>query len=1514
MERTTRSIMWRHLALLIATCILPISAGEVRGQTEDAPGVENEAEAARGRDKSQRLFVTDRDMTQRLFSARQLLRKGETAPALTLIQSLLDGSEDFAFAEDEARGKFRGSLKREAEQMLAGLTPDERRIYLLQYETAARQLLEQASASDNVAALEEVTRRFFHTEAGAEATYRLGTYYLDHSDFRAAAMVFDRLRRTRDRAAQWGPMLALKSAVCWQLAGDLDKCVATLGDLKDSAQNNFITLGGKQVPFFDNDDDALQWLSLLVDELPHFTGVASEEWSVFAGNPRRNPQSVGAAPALVTAWSYPTVLQSTYYEPNDVQDFERQLMSLQTSYRGSSFLTQPAAHPLLVDGIVVLRTLSNVRALNASDGSLLWESAMLSPTFERLREERRTTAGPVTFTGDSPLKDFLTQRSWRDLTVGTLSSDGEHVFAVESLDTSPGTTIVNGGVPATTPVTTNMLTAVELASGKLKWEIGGPRGDYELEQSGTFFLGPPLPHQGNLYCLTESSGEICLLVLDPNTGVLRWSQSLVQPPNGLMQYRPRQQAGLAPSASNGVMICPTAAGAVIGIDLVRRMLLWGYVYDRNIPPVPQDRRGALLAQMANYFVIGSKDDEDRWTDSPVTIASGRAIVTPRDSDELHCLDAADGTLLWKRPRGEGLYVAAVHDGRIVIVGKNEVRALDLADGSDAWSQPAPIPAPGGRGFRDGDFYRLPLSTGELATIDIRTGRIRARTPVSVRQGIGNLIAAGGQVISQTPHELIGYQSVEQLEQQIQVALEEDPGDATALVRRGELLLHRGDERAALEVLRSALNSEAGQRCLETLVATVLDGLRVEFADYHQAGDELARLIEEPRQQDWFLKRSADGLLQSGARLAAAAKYLELVEHEFEKQADAQPEGSLTVRRDYWTRPRLGELYRNSTDEERAAIDELCRKSVAAAQAQADDDSLKALSIALAELPIGAKLLQQDIGADSASLLERQFALRRLRNSDDDSLVALATAREAGLLIAAGRADEAGALLDALSSRWADVVCLEGQTGGSLVKSWLADPDVAASIAGATPWSSGTFEAEKKIVRSTVPNLQRIELIGPQGFFGDGWTLALDTTRRMLALRDGSGIVRWELHLKKLDPSYQYLPNRYAVVHGHLLAVVLGGRFYVFDMLGGEEPEELWSQMLYEIPPDQSADPRSRPTRWIGGRGIMSTRNHDPFGRPLGKVGPITDEVLCYQIGTSLFAADPLTGDVLWERRNLPRGSDCFGDSDYLFVVPPGMRDAIILRTVDGLDVGRTQLPTEESRLFSVGRHLLTWNAAEGVLALLDPVSEKSAWERKFEVPAQAIMVEDDEVALLEPNGRFTLLNATDGKQRVQAAIDPIERLQQFVVLRSRTRYVLMTQGVPDQERLDGRLTIPNPTLSEVNGHAYGFDRETGQRVWKTEIGQQAFNPNQPSELPILTLAAQTYFPGRQVLVRNSRPFSLLLLDKRTGEIVFEDESANPNPRFQVTVNREQPSIEVVFYTFKIVLKPRETRAAVEPDP
>ena len=112
----------------------------------------------------------------------------------------------------------------------------------------------------------------------------------------------------------------------------------------------------------------------------------------------------------------------------------------------------------------------------------------------------------------------------------------------------------------------------------------------------------------------------------------------------------------------------------------------------------------------------------RWLDGTATIVNGRVLITPAEADALYCLNLADGKPVWPaKPRveqgeqGGHYYIACVHKGLVVLVGRTAIDAIKLEDGSKAWGGRA-INLPSGAGVcghgcHVGGQYFVPLSSG-----------------------------------------------------------------------------------------------------------------------------------------------------------------------------------------------------------------------------------------------------------------------------------------------------------------------------------------------------------------------------------------------------------------------------------------------------------------------------------------------------------------------------------------------------------------------------------------------------------------------------------------------------------------------------------------------------------------------------------------------------------------------------------------------------------------------------------
>ncbi len=121
------------------------------------------------------------------------------------------------------------------------------------------------------------------------------------------------------------------------------------------------------------------------------------------------------------------------------------------------------------------------------------------------------------------------------------------------------------------------------------------------------------------------------------------------------------------------------------------------------------------------------------------------------------------------------------------------------------------------------------------------------------------------------------------------------------------------------------------------------------------------------------------------------------------------------------------------------------------------------------------------------------------------------------------------------------------------------------------------------------------------------------------------------------------------------------------------------------------------------------------------------------------------------------GSDLFGDQDLLFVAAPNRDDALVLRSADGTELGRRFVGTRQDRWITVGRRVLCCQSIDQQLV----VRWFDAWDRAGHLEAgicpprsQCWMPARDELAVLEPSGKFTAPESGRRQRAVRNAADP----------------------------------------------------------------------------------------------------------------------------------------------------------------
>jgi outer membrane protein assembly factor BamB len=1481
-----------------------------------------------------RTFVTDREVTGAFRDAQSLLKEGQYEDGLGILQQILDSPEDLFFnPQVEDKSHYR-SIKTEAHRLIAQLPQEGRELYELQVGSAAAQMLKTALNDGDMQRLAEVARRYFHTKAGYAAMYRIGAQHLDRSEPLAAALFFDRLRKIPQAKRGREPMLSLKAAVSWGRAGMPEQAVRTLVDLKTSLDGKRISMGGKQYGLFARNEDALGWLVSVLGQQQQFAAIGEEQWTMFRGNASRTASSAPANPLWEPQWSFESfsaplsAIESSKKFPEAITTLAALVEEKQKANRPSL----PATYPLVVGNIVVFRTLSNLRAVDLKTGELLWESSVIDPAYKHLVQDgtnaqagrkvngRTIINGRVVNQTQTPLKQFISQRAHSDLASGTLSSDGKYVYSLEDLGSGGAYYNPRGGSrPVWAANTFNKLMSFEVATGKLKWEIGGPAGQSALDHAGLFFLGPPLPLAGRLYCLAEvaGAGEIRLLVFELDTQVVEpatqgsaprelvqpklvWSQPLLLPETQLLSHPIRRLAGISPSYSDGVMICPTTAGAVVAVDLARRTLMWGYRYVSKVPAAPGGRRRVIFGM--NGVQNTANDAEGHWQDAAPTIAEGRVLLTPRDSDQLHCLDLVDGRVLWRKARGQSYYVAAVQNGNAIVVGRNDVQAWKLTDGTPAWREPVPIPEPSGRGFRTDRFYHLPLSTSELATLDLQDGRLLVRSKAAEGQTVGNLVSAGGVVISQSVDKLTALKSLAQIDKEIAAGLKKNSGDALALAKRGELHLHRGREEKGLIDIRRSVEIQPTPRTKSLLAETLLDGLRHDFATYRKHAEEMRSLIDDPTAKSRFLRLHAAGLQQVGELEAAFAEYLRLAGPEIGKPRLEKTNALLASRSDRWVRPRIQGLYAAATGNRRAGMLKAFQGELKAAIKSEGPDRLRRFIAGFDGLPVADEARRELVARldEKQQGLEIENLLARLRDSKDPALEAFATAKWASLMISHGRPQDAKQLVGELGSKYADVACLDRRTGRQLVDQWLADKKVFAALAAPKPWPAKDLAATSSPRSTGIPVSYPLELLSADLDEFRSWSFAMDQTRQKVIAYDSKGQQQWTVSILANGRTVRNIYGNTIQLRGHLAVVGLGTHFVVIDTLHSSgSPRILWSRDLTD------GNPNNVQMRQIAVGGVVRMIVQDRYGRRMGGLGTVTDDHITYQVGSRVYAADPRTGDVLWDRGGITRGSSVFGDQQFTFVAASGSTQATVLRASDGEYVTARTLPTGRERIAIVGRRVLASSRddGKGQLVYTDLGTGKIIWKRDHHERAIVRVVRSENIALYDPTGRFLLLDLETGKPRVDSPIEIDAAVSQIYVLGSRDRFTLLTYNPavgPKGVRANA-IGYNNPIVS---GFAYGFDRASGKKIWTTKIEQQSLVRGQPQNVPFLvfTVRRNQFNRGLGGVRRNVNQNVVQILDKRNGKIVFEQSGTQTMFPYHLRVDNSKQTFNLDFSRLGVALR------------
>lgn len=1429
----------------------------------------------------------------------QHIERQEWDAAIGLLQQVLDLPDDHFLP-----GSPPISVKEAAALRLSTLPHEGRALYQRQHNDAAAALVEESRGTGSMEPLQEAVRRYFATEAGLLAAYELATFQMDRGARLPASRLFDRLWADPIAKNRFGSQLLLRSALCLLAEGANDAAVERLRMLKQVSPRT-VTISGRDVPLFEPAADPIEWAKqFLIPVAPGETATVHR--LAFRGDESRNRLDRYAPPVGSVVWSRSVVEDVESFVPEHHQQAGDLLTRMESEFArrpATSRVLIPAAVPVVVDGRVIFRGPDKLKSVRADDGSWDWLAAVADLTFGDLVERDRDRLEPFR-------EVYFGQRAWRDLTSAAVSTDGERVYTI--LDSGMlGSVVPFMPIQAATrqsiaPFQDNRLQAVHVRGGRQAWSIGGAKLDNNDEFAGLFFLGAPLAHEGRLYCLCEDRGQVQLLVLDPSTPkrpTKLWSLPLLNlPPRlGIEHNELRRTAGLSPACQGDVLICPTGAGRVIAVDLALRRLMWiaGYTLPQPEDDREQDFR-AFLSRQLEGDTRGALDrllDQSRWHDGTPLVHDGKILLTAPESEMLVCLRMADGLRLWEQPRGQRLYLAGAAEGKAVIVGQTSMESLHLNDGTPVWNAPTPIPAPSGYGYRHQHYYTLPLLTGEVATVDLRDGRLVGRSPLGAATVPGNLVPVDGRIVFQSGSRVAALPSEQEFQEQIAQKLSADASDSEALALRGEIRLHRGEIAQGLDDLKQSLAIQNNPRTRAVLLATLLDALRTDFPSARKHAEEIESLVRGTSDEGRFRRLYATGLQLAGEHDAAFDQYLQLAESAAGSETLEPIDNDLAVRIDRWAGSRLVRLLNESDAEERARMLSVLgdRLKKAIAEGEENPARLEQMDRLVRGTPLEntatlerVRRLPQNAGPLTESLL------RRLLRSEKSPERPEAVVRLARLYLEQSKPEAVMPLLDELRGPLSDVVVLEGKTGAEWLRDWEADETLREQMTPPYQFPRSPFHIESVPAENRgIRGMQWLPVIGAVDGPFHGWAFYFDPSLRRLLARDRNGFDEWGISLASVPRG----EPRYVMVQGHLVLFVMNNRLLVIDALidgtEGKAKRLLLDETLNET------NPREMTIVVRGGSGMVGgwrgASRFNQFG-VVGGVGPLTGETFCYQRGTELYAVDPFTGRLQWQRSNVPIGCEILADEEYLVLRPFRSQELIVLRADDGEEIARRPLPAEtviERQGGEWGRLLLTLDplgrGGETILGMYDPVTDDWLWRRNFPQTPQWTPVDGTDLAVIDNDGNLVLIDPRTGQDRWRATLRVTTEIESLVVIDNDER-LLVCANAP----LDPAVQSLTSSSSDVriNGILHSLDRDTGKIEWWSEVQSQIFNREQPVDWPVLVLAARQRLSERRINQHARR-----ILDKQTGLdlLPVEDSVASEvNRPSYWDVNRTTGQISLTF--------------------
>ncbi|MEM6689109.1 MAG: PQQ-binding-like beta-propeller repeat protein [Planctomycetota bacterium] len=1471
-----------------------------------------------------RFIEPPRDVTQLLREAEDALAEERWADAVLALGKLTEGGEindgrtspktqDYLIAPEVKkqpstpgfnprftppqifRQAITDTLWRKLRKMIGDLPAEAKEYYSLRYDAKATADLNAATQARDWNAIGDVRRNYFHTPAGYEASYLLALRYWYRGEPLATQMLLSDVT-TNSRAIEvvGENVLALHAAACVlsdrELPGHLEDVAKQLAMERDNVDLASVSSGD------------------------------GDYWHL-GDKPSRSTSSVAELPLANVRWQLPTTASPR--QRDMVQQIEENMQS-RAQY------SLPSLMPLKVGDHLVMRTTERLVGVDHRTGKRVWTYPW---------QTGKTSLDPNELRFDSmedrdDVSQHLLSRIWHDIPYASISSDGERVYMLtdlsrlESANFSPMQAFALGRRPRGS--SGNTLVALELdTEGKLVWRLGqdarrdqdeemllrGPSfgadaNDRSIEDSQSnrldeaFFLGPPLAIEGRLYVIAELASDITLLCLEPATGELIWEQTLVAlETGGIAVDGVRRLAGAVPTYHEGVLICPTGAGATVSVHLDDRTLAWGVQYSRD----GELARASSMRGVRSEFVFNR-----RWHNGAAIASDGVAIVTPIETNSLFAWRVDDGAIAFPAKSREGWrYVLGVQDELFLLVADSQVEAFSLVDGKSRWTASSDVVPRGesicGLGAMGDGQVVLPTSANELIVLSLEDGSELDRR--TVQFPLGNLVAVRGELISQSPQALSVSYGVASLKPEVKRMLEENPDGLEGILRKSELLIHGGDLDEALRWLDRARDVSPGNIDAQVLSVDAMLGLyRRDPNAAQQYVDDLEVLIDRPEQRVEFLRLQVDKAFQDEDLLTATEILVELSGLVASEGIEA---ASIDVVEGGWTAgadSSLASHFRQLKDEVEEVGDsglyEQIENRLIDHQERLGDrapEVLLSLARHLDAWPCGHRVrgeLQEFFLSDQRCMeAERLLWGARLPGNydtlDTERILLLAEvyaradmiddAKEALFAYRSRDSKSANEVADALQELMEESGRKSLKLSGQGFTPELLHGEVFARWLPPQPTRNTRFNPTR--YATTVPSFGKA--------FRDHDLLSRNSIPMML--RNPDGTLQVLNHDVSIDGGHE------AIINGTTMLAKMPNSLVCVDLhqstIGRGDYVRWWRPLdlgraAGSLGTGRSVVPRSKESTPFGDAIYRSKYqvSMDHRAQQWMTLGPVLGDRMFLLSSGDLLAIDVVSQTVLWRNSEAPDTGLITVDGDQVAVVSAGSEPEVLAFSVDDGEVLQRR-PWQSGKLWTAqGASVLSYQRLD-----IDPAEDESyryeilitnpitgeilerlesfseARSRSVTKSAYADVVDGRYFVWGQSTGEVMIWDLLAGKALFKEKLAANEDLRGLKAFRMSNRMVLLTDGIkpPLDPENPISIDVDSAVLHEPAYEIVNIDLDQGRVVWRREFEDQwGCTTTHPSASPALMLTRVKTLSAT-TLRRQSKKLDFQAISMIDGRTIYE---------------------------------------------